>query len=260
MSSRRVVVAEHPGAGNHQIVHESLVVGESRFLVAFIGEQVFRLAGDSPFLGHQLAMLAHAEARARLRGGRRQWGKFRRGEAFEDAELLAEASCPRELHQALGEAPLEHDGRIARRVGADGNTAVDLPRGDLGAKAKRALQARAAGLHHGDGWSGWRERAADHRLARKVPILGVGDHGAADHLIDMRAMQRIPVDQAGERRGQHVEIGQFGIGRMRAAKGDSHPAKHRDTPHPLFLHDGLKNSLAAHAACAAVAPASCERR
>ena len=51
-----------------------------------------------------------------------------------------------------------------------------------------------------------RERAADHRFARKVPVLGVGDDGTADHLIDMRAVQREPVDQAGERRGQHVEI------------------------------------------------------
>ena len=50
------------------------------------------------------------------------------------------------------------------------------------------------------------ERAADHRLAREVPVLGVGDHGAADDLVDMRAMQREPVDQAVERHGQHVEI------------------------------------------------------
>ena len=79
------------------------------------------------------------------------------------------------------------------------------------------------------------ERAADHRLARKVPVLGVGDDGAADHLIDMGAMQREPIDQAGERRDEHVEIGQLGIGRMGAAKGDSHPAKHSNTPHPRSL-------------------------
>ena len=185
-------------------------------------------------------MLAHAEAGARLRGGWRLGGKLRRGKAFEDRELLAEAFRPRELHQALGEAPLEHDRRIARGIGAERNAAVDLTGGDLGAKAERALQARAAGLHHGDAGRGWAERAADHRFARKVPVLGVGDHGAADDLIDMRAMQREPVDQSAERSGQHVEIGQFGVGRMRAAKGDSHPAKHRDTPHLLFLHDGLK--------------------
>jgi hypothetical protein len=34
----------------------------------------------------------------------------------------------------------------------------------------------------------------------------VGDDGAADHLVDMRAVQREPVDQSAERRGQHVEI------------------------------------------------------
>ena len=57
-----IVVAEHAGAWDDEIVHEALVIGGSRLLVAFIGQQVLRLAGDSPFLGHQLAMLAHARA------------------------------------------------------------------------------------------------------------------------------------------------------------------------------------------------------
>ena len=52
-----------------------------------------------------------------------------------------------------------------------------------------------------------RELGAEHRLARQVPVLGVGDDGAADHLVDVHALQLVLVDQPAERRGQHVEIG-----------------------------------------------------
>ncbi len=66
-----VVVAEHAGAGDDEVVHEAFVIGGCRLFVALIGQQILCLAGDAPFLGHQLAMLAHAEAGARL-GGRRR--------------------------------------------------------------------------------------------------------------------------------------------------------------------------------------------
>ena len=113
----------------------------------------------------------------------------------------------------------------------------DLPGGDLGGKIPSAAgEARAAGLHHGDAGRGGGERAADHRLAGKVPVLGMGHHGAADHFVDMDAVQREAIDEAAERGGQHIEIGQFGVSGVRAAKGNAHPAQHRHTPHRSFSH------------------------
>ena len=84
---------------------------------------------------------------------------------------------------------------------------------------------------------GGRERAADHRLAGEVPVLGVGDDRAADHFVDMRAVQGEAIDQTAERGGEHVEIGELGISGMRAAKGDARSAKHRNAPHRSFRHD-----------------------
>ena len=168
-------------------------------------------------------------------------GKLCRGKAFEDRELLAEAFCARAAPGAE-QAPLEYDRRIARGIGAKRNAAVDLTGGDLGAKAERALQARAASLHHGDAGRGWRERAADHRFARKVPVLGVGDHGAADDLIDMRAMQREPVDQSAERRSACRD---WTIRRRPYASGKGFSP--RQAPRhaaSLFLHDDLKTPSA----------------
>ncbi len=67
----------------------------------------------------------------------------------------------------------------------------------------------------------------------------MGDDGAANHLADMGAMERELLDQAAERGGEHVEIGELGIGRMGAAKRDPDPAEHRDAPHLLVPHDRL---------------------
>ena len=47
---------------------------------------------------------------------------------------------------------------------------------------------------------------------------------AADHLVHMRAVEREALRQARQRRGQQIEIREFGIGRVRPAERDSDPA------------------------------------
>ncbi len=175
-------------------------------------------------------MLAHAEAGARLGDRGRLGRKLGGGEALEGLKLLAKAAGARQAHEALGETPLKYDRRVAGGVGAERDATFDLPGGDLGAKPERAREARAAGLHHGDGWRGGSKRASDHRLAGEIPVLGVGHHGAADHLVDMDAMQREALDEPAERGRQHVEIGEFGVSRVRAAERDPDPAQHRNPP------------------------------
>ena len=97
------------------------------------------------------------------------------------------------------------------------------------------LQAGAAGLLHGDAGRGRRQLGAEHRLARQVPVLGVRDDRAADHLVDMHAREVVLVDQPVEHAGQHVEIGLVGIERVGAAERNAHAADHRHAPQGLSM-------------------------
>ena len=81
-----------------------------------------------------------------------------------------------------------------------------------------------------------REGAADHRLAGEVPILGMGDDGAADHFVDMGAVERKAIDEAAKRPSQHVEIGELGASRVRTAKGNARSPQHRNAPHLRLSH------------------------
>jgi hypothetical protein len=67
--------------------------------------------------------------------------------------------------------------------------------------------------------------AADHRLAGEIPVLGVRYDCAPDHLVDMHSVKREAIDETAKGRGQHVEIGELSIGRVRAAERDAHAAK-----------------------------------
>ena len=82
-----------------------------------------------------------------------------------------------------------------------------------------------------------RELGAEHRLARQVPVPGVGDDGAAHRLVDVHAGELVLVDQGVEHGGQHLEVGLVGVERVGAAERDAHAADDSNAPQGL-VHGG----------------------
>ena len=210
--------------------------------MAVEGELVLLLACDFPLLRHQLGVLAHGEAGARLSDGGRLRSQLSEREAFEGSEPLPERFGLLHLHEALGEALGEYDGRIGGRVRPHADAAFDLTDGDLGGDAHGCLETRATGLDQGGAGCGPGQLGADDGLARDVPVLGVSDDGAADHLVDVHAGELVAIDQPVERGGQHLQIGEVRIERVGAAERDAHSPYDGDTAKTLAhpnrsLHD-----------------------
>ena len=99
------------------------------------------------------------------------------------------------------------------------------------------------------------ELGAEQRFARQVEILRVGDDGAADHLVDVLALQVVAIDERVERAGHQVEIGEVGIEGVRAAEGNARSADHRDASQKT-LHLVLPLWLECYSAAAACAGAA----
>ncbi len=120
----------------------------------------------------------------------------------------------------------------------------------LAPRPKRALQAGAAGLHHGDGRRGRRESRC------RSPPRGRGSSPWRGSTTAPPTTSSICAPCSAKRSTrppsaarQHVEIGELGVSRVRAAERNPHPAKHRHAPHLLFRHADLQLPLA-HAASA----------
>ena len=94
----QVVVAEHAGERHDQVVHVAGAIGLGRLPVALVGQLVLLGAGDLPLLRHQLGVLAHGQARARLADVGRLRRQLAGREALEGREPLARStwrSAPR---------------------------------------------------------------------------------------------------------------------------------------------------------------------
>src|SRR5690606_41198272 len=98
-----------------------------------------------PLPRHQLAMLPHAEPRARFLRGWRDGLHLAEVEPLECLELLARRPGPAQFDQPTLQLAAEYDRRIADVVRAAGNAAFDFSCRDLGAQQKRGLQAGPAG-------------------------------------------------------------------------------------------------------------------
>jgi ribosomal protein L4 len=225
-----IVVAKDSGAGHHEIIHESFLIRGDGFFMAFMGERILLLAADLPFLGHQLAVLAHRKPRPGLAGARRFRRKLGRRKPFKSSKFSLPAAGALQVDEPLGELPLEHHRHVGNGVRTAGDAAFDHARGDLRADAHRRLQAGSARLHHGDSGGGRRQLRAEDRFAGEVPVLGVGDHRAARHFIHVGAGEAEAVRQTVERRGHHVQIGQIGVSGVRAAERGPRAANDRHPP------------------------------
>ena len=216
------------------------------------GKLVLIGARDLPFLGHQLAMLPHRKAGARFGVGGRAYRNIAQREAAQRACLAGERLFRAELRKPFGERALQLDRRIGHGVGAGGDGGIDLADRDFRRTAERRLQARAAGLRQRNARRILTKLRADDRFARQVEILGVGYDRAADHLVDVLALELIFLDEAVQRRRHEVEIGLVVIAGVASAKGCAHPADdghlahsllHRSAPAQSVRHPGMRRAL-----------------
>ena len=221
----QIVVAEHAGRRHDEIVEKARIVGRRRPLVASKGELVLIGARDLPFLGHQLAMLPHGEAGARLGVG----GRADRNIAQREA---AEASLPCRLSVF---SVLNFASRLAKErfssIGGSETVSepVAMAESIWPIAIFAALPSAACRLVP----QAWRQRdagrvlaklGADDGFARQVEVLGVRDDRAADHLVDVLAFKLIFLDEAVQRRRHQVEVRQVVITGVAPAKGCAHPA------------------------------------
>ncbi len=153
--------------------------------------------------------------------------------------------CLRRLGQALRELLRDDDGRVRRRVGADGDGALDLAGGDLRARCRwppcRLVPHACIMVMPGVEAS---RRVPSTASRVEIEVLRVRDDGAADDLVDVLALQVVAVDQRVERAGHHVEVRQVGIeaspsGRRECALRRSPRTRLQETLH-LVLPLGLR--------------------
>ena len=199
-----VVVAVDAGARHDQIVH---VAFDRRRRRAFCGSRsascVLIGARNVPLLRHQLGSARPSTSPVR---GSVDDGGLRRQlagrEALEDLQLVERGlALLRRRSRRLANFFENDDRRVRRRVGADGDRAFDLAGRDLGrrASAPPAGDVPQACMSVMPGVEG-ASFVAEHGFAREVEILGVRDDRAADDLVDVLALEAVPVDERRSRR------------------------------------------------------------
>ena len=99
---------------------------------------------------------------------------------------------------------------------------------DLVGDEDRRLEPGAAGLADVVGRGLGRELRAEHGLAGQVEVAAVLEHGAGGDLAEALAGEPEALDQAVERRGQHVLVGGLRVGAVRAGERDPVAAEDGD--------------------------------
>ena len=220
----QIVVVEHARGRHDKIVEKARIVGRRRPFVAAKSELVLIGARDPPFLRHQLAMLPHGEAGARLGVGGRADRNIAQRKAAQRACLAGQRLLRAELRKPFGEGALQLDRRIGHGIGAGGDGGIDLADRDFRRAAERRLQACAASLGQRDAWRVLAKLRADDCFARQIEILGVRDDRAADDFVDVLAFKLIFLDEAVQRRRHQIQVREVVITGVAPAKGCAHPA------------------------------------
>ena len=194
------------------------------------GQLVLFHAANAPGLDHELGALAHGQPGAGLRRPGQHGSKMPQTQSEPGADTLAGGLSPVALEQELLEGLGIHDRRIAHRVDAGGDGAVDLPERDLVAQRDRGLQARAASPLQVQprGFGG--EAGTEHGFAREVPLAGVLHDGAGRHLVDAQTAQAIAFHHTPQGGREHLLIPHLRIGAVAAGERDSHAADYGNPP------------------------------
>ncbi|MNQ70730.1 hypothetical protein D3C85_853740 [compost metagenome] len=225
----QVVVALLPPEGRDLTVKQPGLPGGGGVAVAGDGQGVLILARDAPALGHQLAVLAHRQAGARLGVARRLGpeggGQAGAGQGLQTTEigLLAVGG-----QQGLAEAVVQGDRRVRGGVHPARDPDLDLAQGDLVGDENGRLQPGAAGLLHVIGRGVVADGGVQQALAGQGDVARQLQHRPRRHLAQPQAVQVETVGQALQGGGQHLLIGGLGIGGVRPREGDAIAAEDSD--------------------------------
>ncbi len=223
-----------------QVVEETALIGGSQLLVRRHRPLVLRVTRDVPFLGHVLAVVAHALAGARL-GHARELG-LELGEleaSGQRADLVASALGTVGGQQARAQLLAVDDRHVGGCVRTATDTRLDLAQRDLVGNRDDAVQRGAAGTLQGDARGQRRQARRERGFAAQVPVAGVLDHRTHRHFTQLLAVQAETFNQRAQRTDRHAEVADIRIRGVLAAErnadatedGDGTSVGHGDTWH-----------------------------
>ncbi|KPW11613.1 Uncharacterized protein ALO91_05882 [Pseudomonas syringae pv. aceris] len=236
----QVVVTDQPQIRRHQIILPALGVGRGHFQMALERQLILRPALYAPGLRHQLAMLAHRQARAWLAVTRQLRFEVVWTQLHQSLELVTGRLAAVYLQQDLAQPLVDADRGIGRGVHATGNAALDLPQSDLVGHQQRRFQPRTARLLNVVSRGLCREPRAEHAFAGQVEVSGVLEHRARHHLAHAQPVQIEALDQPFQSSREHVLIAGLGIRAIGARErnavtaDDGDPTRMRHGKLPFF--------------------------
>ncbi len=223
-----------------QVVEEATLIRGGQLLVRGHRPLILRVARDVPFLGHVLAVVAHALAGARLGHARElglELGELEAG--GERADLVAGALGAVGGQQACTQLLAVDDRHVGGGVRTATDARFDLAQRDLVGHGDDAVQRSAAGALQGDARGQRRQAGGQRGLTAQVPVAGVLDHRTHRHFAQLLAVQAETFDQRAQRTDRHAEVADIRIRGVLAAErnadatedGDGTSVGHGDTWH-----------------------------
>ncbi|MNE25986.1 hypothetical protein D3C80_1193350 [compost metagenome] len=153
-----------------QVVLPTLGIRGGQLLMAEQRQLVLLCTANAPGLGHALAMLAHRQARARFAIAWELGFQVVRPQLEQRFQSLPQAFATVGLQQDVAQPFVDGNRCIRSGIHAAGNTAVDLPQGNLVGHQQRRLKPGAAGLLDVVGRGLRRQARTQHTFAGKVHV------------------------------------------------------------------------------------------
>ncbi|CAM5744447.1 hypothetical protein MAUB1S_02002 [Mycolicibacterium aubagnense] len=225
----QIVVAVQAQERADQVIEEAAVIGSGHVLVAGSGQGVLVGALDAHLLGGLSGVLAHREAGAGLAVDRDLDADGGRQLADELEPVDVRLGAP-QAQQHAAQLVAEGDGRVRRGVHTTGRGHLVPAGSDAVSSRDGRLQAGATGLLQVERRRVRRQRRAQHTLAHEIEITAVFEDGAADHHVELLALEVEAVDQTVQGRGEHVLVGCVRVRTVGSCEGnaittqDCHPA------------------------------------
>ena len=207
VSARTLLSRSRPRERHDQVVIESAVPRGGGVHVTSIGQLVLLGAADAPFLGHQLAMLAHRKAGARFDDARRRRLEVAPACSLEPRRIRAPPGpAARAVERDAVQGSPVADRHVAGRVDAAGDAGLDFAQGDPLTDLDRSRETGAAGALDVVGGRVRVQTGAERGFARQIPVARMLDHRAGRDFAQLHASQPEALDQRRERRGQHFRV------------------------------------------------------
>ena len=131
-----------------------------------------------PLLGREFHALAHRQAGARFEHTRELRREVLRAQPEPRHDAFHRRTRGVCVEQDVAEFVAEYDRRVADGIGAAGDAAVNLSKGDLVGDQDRRFDAGAAGALQVHAGSSQGQARIDHALAGEIPVARMLDDGA----------------------------------------------------------------------------------